>query len=211
MMINLQHTSWLILLLILFIQMVCSCATPRERFEIMEKTELPVYDGEPRSDPLKMRVLFHLMKDGSVSDVRVLSKSGDSNWDMALADSLKKWRFAMDSSDSSVWVSRNIIVHLQPSLLLNLGELTASTKKDADLLYSRLRAGVSFDQLVIEYTEDSTSDISGRYLKNINTSRYPIHVSRMLRELRTGEYSQPVEVYGRYIIFQRFGTQLPSD
>ncbi|MEX2632849.1 MAG: TonB family protein [Balneolales bacterium] len=188
-------------LLLLFI----GCATQRDTFEIIEKTELPLYEGEPVEEPITLRVQFEVLKDGSVVDVRLLSKSEDSNWDHAVADSMKNWKFSSHESDSSVWVQKNIRVQLLPSYILNLGELSIKNEQDANILYSRLRAGVSFQQLAKQVQENSSTGMTSRYLNEINTSQYPSYVSKILIELEVGEISRPVQIGEDYVIFKRFG------
>lgn len=195
---------------LIFLLLTTGCATQRDSQEIIQKTELPIYAGEPREEPIDLNVLFHVMENGSVADVRLLTKSGDKEWDRAVVDSLKKWRFTAHKSDSSVWVSKKLNIHLLQSQIVNLGELVIKNEQDANVLYSRLRAGVSFQQLVSQALENSSDSIRGRYLNEVNTIEYPTHVSKILIELGEGDYTRPVQVDGEYIIFKRFGDNLPT-
>lgn len=207
-----QNAIRLILFCILIINLlITACATHRDLYEIIEKKELPVYEGELTDEPLSLRVLFHVLNDGSVSHVRILKTSGDSQWDSAAADSMLKWRFASNTSDSSIWVSKNITVHLLPSKTLNLGELITSSEHDANVLYSRLRAGVSFLQLMNEFRDNTTTGITGRFPRDVDTAQYPVQVSKILVELETGQFTRPLQVHGKYIIFKRFGNYMPSE
>lgn len=194
-----------------FFVLITGCATQRDSFEIIEKTDLPVYEGELREEPFTLRVLFHVMENGSVAEVRMLTNSGDSNWDSAVADSMKKWRFTAHESDSSIWVPKNVKVHLLQSQILNLGELITKNERDARVLHSRLRAGVSFQHLVRQARENSSAGITGRYLNDVDTAQFPTYVSKILTGLKEGEYSRPVQYDGNYVIFKRYGENMPAE
>ncbi len=188
------------------------CATEREVTHLQKETELPVYEADEEVDQLELSVLFKVKENGSIEDVRLLNTSGISEWDNAAVDSMKKWTFKPPPDDSeSFWFQRRVVVQMQPSYAMNIGELIARNEEEANLLYSRLRAGINFHRLVREAQDNSSIGKGGRYLRNIQTSEYPIDISRKLVELNVGDYTRPVKLGDEYVIFKRFDDNMPDN
>jgi hypothetical protein len=195
---------------ILFLAVIAGCATQREPYRIIEKTALPVYRGNQVDTQLNLRVFFHIMEDGYVDDVRLQTKTGDSEWNRAAADSMKKWRFTTQHPDSSFWLAVNVKVLIVQADLRNLGELIASDRAMAFDLYHRLRSGVSFQQLVNEARTGVPAGVSARYLRDVNIEEYPPAVRSILGDLETGKFTRPVRVGMEYIIYMRFDRDMPN-
>ncbi len=186
------------------------CATLRDPTQIVERTELPIVNIEMEKDELILPVIFQIQEDGSVEKVNMLTTSGDSEWDRMAVDSLMKWRFeAPPPDDNRKLIRKNIRVQLLPQEVMNVGELIAGSEADANVLYSRLRAGISFEQLVSQVADESSIGRSGRYLEDVNTADYPAHISKILIDLNVGSFSRPVQRNGEYVIFKRYGAHLP--
>lgn len=208
---GLDHSIYKVSHFIIISLLVIGCASHRNAHEIIERTEMPVYKGEVGEEPLDLQVMFHILEDGQVKEVQILTPSGDPEWDKAAADSLRKWRFAEPPSDtSSVWVQRNIKVQFLPSQVMNLGELTASSRQDANILYSRLRAGVGFEQLFQQISDNPSNGVSARYLREANTINFPTHVSKELISLNVEQFTRPIQVNGNYVIYKRFADKKPE-
>ncbi|TVQ66334.1 MAG: TonB family protein [Balneolaceae bacterium] len=186
------------------------CTAQRETASPVKTTELPVYEGEEEKDQLEFSVLFLLSEDGSVEDLQLISSSGDARWDSAAVDSLKNWRFPPPSDPEEKLVRRTVRVEIVPSEILNLGELVFQDKNDADLMYSRLRAGASFERMVRETRKGNTIAIEGRFRAEVETAEYPIEISKLLIQLEEGRFSRPVQVNDKFIIFKRYGVFMPD-
>ena len=191
-------------------QVLNGCAAKREASSPVETTELPVFEGERETDYLELSVLFLLSEDGSVEDLQLVNSSGDTRWDSAAIDSIKNWRFPPTSESEKKWVRRTVRIEIIPAEIINLGELIFNSKNDADLMYSRLRAGARFERMVRETQQGNTIAREGRFRAEIETSEYPIEISQILIMLEEGDYSRPVQMNGEYIIFKRYGAFIPD-
>jgi len=186
-----------------------SCTTHQAALE--QQTPLPLFISDEDIDQIELIVLFHVLEDGSFDDVRIVNTSGDSIWDQAAADSMKNWTLTNPNPDSSnYWVRRNVVVNLVQSEVMNIGELISDNKEEADLLYARLRAGESFHRLVNQTRETSSIGKDGYFRKEIQTSDYPAYVAMVLHKLNPGEFTQPINVNGEYIIYMRYGDYFPA-
>lgn len=195
---------------ILFLVVIAACATQREPYRIIEKTTLPVYRGNAVDSQLNLRVFFHIMEDGYVDDVRIQTKTRDSEWDRAAADSMKKWRFSTIHPDSSFWLAVNVKVLIVQADLRNLGELITSDRDTAFDLYHRLRSGVSFHQLVNEARSGVLPGVIGHYVRDVNIDEYSPAVRSILGDLETGKFTRPVRVGMEYIIYMRLDGDVPN-
>jgi TonB family protein len=186
------------------------CTVQKETGAAVKTTELPVFEGEEVKDRLEFSVLFLLSEDGSVEDLHLISSSGDTRWDSAAVDSLKNWRFPPPADAEKQWVRRTVRVEIIPSVTLNLGELVFRDKNDADLMYSRLRAGASFERMVRETQQGNTIALEGRFRTEVESSEYPIEISKVLVQLEEGRFSRPVQVHDKFFIFKRYGVFKPD-
>jgi len=152
-----------------------------------------------------MEVLFHVRRDGSVEEVRLVESSGDPVWDRSAADSMKQWKFALATPDTSLeaqWVRTTLIVQVQEPIVMTLGELTAGTRQEADSLYALLLQGADFTTLAKAVRQESSNQC-GWFLGAINISRYPPHIREALRSLTLNDVTAPLQIDSRYAIFKR--------
>lgn len=203
-------TAIILVSALVFSHALVGCTAQRETTEPIKTTELPVYEGEEKTDQLEFSVMFLLSEDGNVEDLQMISSSGDARWDSAAVDSLKKWRFPPPSDPKEKWVRRTVRVEIIPSETLNLGELVFQDKNDADLIYSRLRAGASFETMVRDTQQGNTIALEGRIRTGVETVEYPVEISKMLVQLDEGRFSRPIQVNDKFIIFKRYGVFTPD-
>ncbi len=189
---------------------VMHCATQRKTYTLFERTELPVFPGETDSGELLLEVLFYINADGSVDDVQLQNTSGYESWDSLALDKMKQWRFKVPEEErSGIILRKNINVQLLPSEILNLGVLIAESENDAKILHNRLRAGINFDRLVRQASENSPLIRDGYYLEEVDTIDFPADLSKILLDLEAGDYSRPVLWEGDFVIFRRYENRLP--
>lgn len=211
-MIVFQHRFFSSILLIGVLSiLVTQCATQGEQYKVDERTELPVFQADMEVDELILTVVFQVNAEGEVKDVRLESTSGDSEWDAMAVDSLKQWRFADPPTDNDlVAIRRDVRMEILTSEEMNLGKLFAHDEEEANVLYNRLRAGISFEQMIRQASEGSSPGKDGYFLEGVNTIDYPTRISKVLSELDVGDYSRPVSLEGDYVIFKRYGDRLPQ-
>jgi len=193
----------------LLLGLVHGCKVTRQVDRDVVTTDLPVYLGPRKTGYLELTALFLVSVDGNVEKVQLANSSGDTGWDEAAIDSMMNWRFPPPSSESKVWLRRTIRVDLIESEKLNLGQISARSLEDAEILYDRLRAGVSFESLLRDSWEAESLVKRGRYLRDMDPTAFPLEVSRQLMALKPGQYTKPIEMHGGYYIFKRYDENLP--
>lgn len=201
--------NYLFLIIILFIW---GCSPPPERTgipmapEIISMTSLPPLTEDSQLKKPELPVIFLIKDDGTVEDVKLLATSGNPDWDNAVIDSLKKWRFTPPIDDIDIngrWIRYRIRIEIEEPVFMNLGEIVAFSKDEADSLYLLLRKKTDFIDLAGHIREGTTETI-GNIIGTVNIARFPEHVRKELRKLRVNQYTQPVRIGDTYIIYKRF-------
>ena len=182
--------------------------TPTDQPALLRMAPLPPLPSVSSLGGVQLSVLFHIMQDGSVQEVRTLGSSGDSQWDSLACQAMKKWRFAAPGRNhvrSDLWVRQMIVVQVQTQepIVMTLGELACSSQREADSLYTLIRNGAGFDSLVKQALGISTSEQSGMY-EPVDIAMYPRRIREELQNLRTDEITRPIRVGNRYVIYKRF-------
>lgn len=174
--------------------------------ELISSVPLPSYPASIPPQGLRMNVLMHIMKDGTVANVRILGSSGDIEWDSLAAQSMKQWRYSSPRQSGNLvnlWMRQLVVVQIQQPIMRVLGALVSSSKREADSLYALLEGGTKFETLA--HHEGSLSPAAnGKYLGSVDISSYPRPVRDELRKLREDEVSRPVRIGEKYIIYKRF-------
>jgi TonB family protein len=135
------------------------------------------------------------LKDGTVENVRILGPSGDGGWDSLAVQAIKQWRYAIPRREGvpiDIWFRQLVVVQIQEPVEMTLGELASSSQREADSLYASLEKGAVLDTLF------------KRRLVTVNIMRYPQHVRETLKRLREDDYTRPLRLGERYIIYKRF-------
>ena len=174
--------------------------------EIISMTSLPPVAPNFPTNGLRLKILFHISGSGSVMDVKLLSSSGDPDWDHTAIDSMKQWRFAatnIDSLSSGRWIRNTIVLQVQEPLVLTLGELTVDNQSMADSLYSLLQNGSNFDAISKQVLPGGSAPI-GRFIGAVDIARYPKHVRDELRKLVLNDCTHPLRIGSKFTIFKRY-------
>ncbi len=188
------------------------CATtqvtesPSDQPELVTMTSLPLVAQNFPTNGLRFKVLFHVMGNGSVTEVRILGSSGDADWDRAAIDSMKQWHFATDklqNAPAGRWIRNTIILQVQEPTVLTLGELNAGSQQEADSLYALLQNGSDFDALIKQVIQGASNPI-GRFIGAVDIARFPKHVRDQVRQLSINEFSRPVRIGSSYTIYKRY-------
>jgi len=178
---------------------------PTDAAHVVSLTSLPPLTSLTAVGGVKLEALFLVRHDGSVEDVRLLESSGDLGWDHTAADSLRRWKFALPSSEGSrqsQWVRTTLIVQVQDPVVMTLGELTAGSRDEADSLYALLNDGADFTALAKE-AHRGIANQCGWFLGTINIARYPRHIRDALRRLAVNDITPPLQTDSHFTIFKR--------
>jgi TonB family protein len=190
---------------------VLGCGTPYEIShdiappELINYVPLPPFRILPDNRPLKLRVMMCVREDGSVEQVRFVQASGDPSWDSLAAQRIKEWRYApplRNGVPTDVWVSQQIVVQFGDPILMSLLYLSAPDKRAADSLYALLSGGRDFETLVREYA-GSARDHLGGSLGAVDVRTLAPRVRDALKQIREGEFTQPLRSGDRYVIYKR--------
>ena len=179
--------------------------------EVVSMSPLPPLASSFPAGVLKLNVLFRVLNDGSVAEVNMLVPTGDPVWDASAIDSMRQWRFTADPHDTLAtdrWIRMAVLVRVEESIVMNLGELIAAGRQEADSLHSLLVGGIDFLTLAKQVRVGSSNTI-GRSLGAIDIARYPRHVRDELRKLRVNGMTEPIRLGGNFVIYKRFALDRP--
>jgi len=77
-----------------------------------------------------------------------------------------------------------------------------SARARAELVSNRVNAGESFEELALEYSDDTVSKKRGGKVGYINRGKFPQEIDNEIFELKEGEITKPFEVDGGYLIIK---------
>lgn len=165
------------------------------QIEIITMAPLPPLTLDKNLFGLKMNLLLHVRRDGTIDNARMIGSSGDLGWDSLALQSVRQWRCApplRDSVPADVWTRQLVIVQVQTPILMTIGHLTSPTKQEADSLYALVSKGVEFDSLFTPV------------LRTVDIAIYPGRVRDQLKRLKEYDITPPLRLGSQYVIFKRF-------
>lgn len=180
------------------------------RPELVHISSLPTLDPFVHPQQLTLNILFCILRDGTVGDLRMLGTSGDAKWDAAAIDSMRAWLFTgvPDATPpEGLWIRQVIIVKAEERLVMTLGELTVASEHEADSLYALLEKGVAFESLLGR--DGAPPRASAAILGPVDISQYPGRVRDKLRDLDVYDVTRPIRVGVHYVIYQRLDHEAP--
>jgi TonB family protein len=188
----------------------CATTPPAEgttpQMELISMTSLPMLPTRFPAGGLRLNVVFRVLDNGSVAELKLLSSSGDENWDRAAADSMKQWHFTPSTQPGPPmgrWMRNVVVVQIQEPTLLTLGQLTALSRQEADSIYALLDHGTDFDSLLKQARPGSSEPI-GFYYGTIDIARFPQQVRAEVQRLGVNNYTEPIRVGTSYFIYKRY-------
>ncbi len=207
-------------LMIVWLVLLWGCATTEDvgqsltRPELVSLTPLPPRRAPRIEQGLKLDVVMHVTKEGTVDEAQFRGSSGDPTWDSLAVEAIKNWKFVSARRNGipvDVWIRQQVTVEFQEPVYMVLSELICSNLREADSVLALLREGADFLLLA--------KQSGGRLLggepglqQGIDLAVFPPAVSTELRRLREGDMTRPIRVGDKYIIYMRVkkGTVLPS-
>jgi hypothetical protein len=144
-------------------------------------------------------------KNGAVKRADLVNSSGDTGWDYLAQQSFMKWEFSpalLDGEPIEVLIRRKIkVAYVEPEVMV-LAEICCKDLKEAEVVYSALRGGTGFNELVKKYSISPSKDNDGMVGK-IDIRYYAKPIRNELTSLSEEEYTKPVAYGEHYVIFKR--------
>ncbi len=202
------------LTLVLVLLLLAGCSTgwqsapPAAQRDLLVIEPLPPLSTPPAARGLQLNVLFHVQRDGTVSEVRFLGQgSGNARWDSLARQAMLRWQFMRIPGDGppiDTWIRQPVIVQVQQSepMVMLLGQIMTAGRKEADSLYGLLAAGASFDVLA-KGSHVATGGRSG-YLGPIDIASFPAEIKAELQSLEANKITEPLRIGDRFVIYKRF-------
>jgi TonB family protein len=175
---------------------------PTTQLELIDMTPLPPLESISYPAGMKLTVLLHVMKDGTVENVRILGPSGDGGWDSLAVQSIKQWRYAVPRRDgvpTDIWFRQLVVVQLQEPIEMTIGELASASLHEADSLHASLEKGAIMDTLFMQT------------LRTVNIMRFPQRIRERLKNLREDDFTRPLRLGEKYVIYKRFGKNVSRE
>ena len=205
-----------ILVLIAVVLLFAGCATTEpaivspDQPELVSMVPLPPFISTYPLGGLHLGMLLHVMDDGKVSEVRLLSTSGNAAWDSGAVQSIKQWRYTAPKREGkpfATWFRQVVAVQFQEPVIRVLGELVVARKEDGDSLYKLIQAGIDFETLA----KQSTLSLQGHcgFLGSVNLATFPKRIRDEVEALKVNDITKPIRVGDRYILYKRFKSNDP--
>jgi TonB family protein len=173
--------------------------------QLLVKYPLPTVPNKAYKPNFEIEMQMLIAENGTVSQVKLLNSSGSNDWDSLAVETIKKWRFSpaiIDNKPVSRWIHQKALVMYTNPLYLNLGEILCKTSSEADSVYTYLKNGVNFSELVMQHSIAVTRDKNGE-LGEVNIYQYSEQISNILVHLNVDEFTKPIQYGYKYIIFKR--------
>jgi hypothetical protein len=172
----------------------------------------PILDGNISIEEVTVNALFYVLADGTVEEVALTDHVISPEWDAAAIDSMKKWKFSKLPSNmdpDGIWLRRVIKVQFEEPNIMDLVFITLDDSTVADSLYSTFNSRSNFIRL-FEQSDIHKFTYEFGIERDQNIAKYPEHVRLELRKLKINNYTRPIRLNNRFLIFQRIETQLPN-
>jgi TonB family protein len=173
--------------------------------QLIYQHPLPSFPKTVPSPFLRIPLEIRVLKDGTVSDVRIISGSGITAWDSAALLAIRQWKYSparISGSPVSIWLHQTAVVQFSEPKFMSLAEIICSGQEQADSAYALLEQGNTFSEAVRRFSVSRSRD-SGGQLGTVNVQIYPEAIKNILTRLDVGEYTRPIPFGEQYAIFLR--------
>jgi parvulin-like peptidyl-prolyl isomerase len=142
---------------------------------------------------------------GDVERAKLLTSSGDAEWDSLAELSLLKWKYSpaiYDGHPIKLLISRKIRVVFAEPIIFSIAEIQLDNREAADSVYQALLNGADFTLLVQNYSTSDSKTNNG-FIGNVNVKHFSEDISFEISKLKEGEFTGPINYGEHYIIFKR--------
>ncbi len=176
--------------------------------QLLEISQLPSVPETIYSPNFVLNTEMLVGVDGSVSNVKLLSSSGDKNWDSLAVVSIERWKFSparLNEKPIPQLIRRKIRVKFATPVYMHLSEILCRTFDYADSAYQALKTGEDFSKVAEHYSIESSNNMKASSLGKVDIYRYPEEIQDQLMKLGENEFTEPISYGENYIIFKRVG------
>jgi parvulin-like peptidyl-prolyl isomerase len=192
-----------------FITSGCSVFQPEEppliQPKLLKQSELPPLTEPTYSNYFEFFCEMQINANGDVEKVKLLTGSGDTNWDSLATLSLLNWKYSpaiYGGHPIKLTVRRKIkVVFVEPTVF-SLSEIQLDNKETADSVYQALLKGTDFISLVLKYSTSDSKTNNG-FIGNVNVKHFSEEISLALSQLKEDEFTKPLSYGEHYVIFKR--------
>ncbi|MBK7630574.1 MAG: peptidylprolyl isomerase [Ignavibacteriales bacterium] len=199
----------IICICLFFIISGCSIFRPEELIliqpKLVEQADLPPLCQPFYTNNLEFYCEMVISCCGKVERAKLLTSSGDSEWDSLAQLSLLKWRYSpavYNEHPIRITIRRKVKVVFDEPKIYSLAEIQLQNSMQADSVYNALLSGSDFALLALNCSI-SDSKIRKGNLGNVNIKHFSNEIRTALNNLDEGEFTEPLTYADHYVIYKR--------
>ncbi len=173
--------------------------------ELLYQHPLPAFPQKYSGIRLRIPLEIRITAEGTVSNVRIVDGSGNEEWDSSAAHSIMSWKYkpaSIAGTPVAIWIHQTAVIRFSEPHSIHLAEILCGSRDEADSAAAQLERGRAFSEVAQSYSQSSSRLTSGE-IGSVNILTYPEKIKKVLAELRTGEWTKPLEYGDQFIIFKR--------
>jgi hypothetical protein len=173
--------------------------------KLVEQADLPPLRQSVYTNNMEFYCEMVISCCGKVERAKLLTSSGDLEWDSLAQLSLLKWKYTpavYEGHPIKLSVRRKIRVVFEDPKVYSLAEIHLQNYYQADSVYKVLVNGTDFSLLALKCSISDSKILNGN-LGNVNIKHFSEDIRIALANLNEGEFTEPL-VYGdHYVIYKR--------
>lgn len=198
-------------IIILFTIFVSGCIPPQTAEEpdtfpiLIHQEPLPPFPVSFNVPEVRLEVKLYVKENGDVGDVEILTSSGNRAWDREAEACITGWKYTPAQTKGKpvgLWIRQIMVLQFRERFSMNLAEIVCRNQPTADSAYSMLETGLEFPSVAQRMSVSGTRTRGGE-LGSIDIRTYPLDIQDRLKKLGLGEYSRPLKLGDRFVIFRR--------
>ena len=142
---------------------------------------------------------------GNVERAKLLTSSGDAEWDSLAQLSFLNWKYSpaiYEGHPIKLSIRRKIKVVFEDPKIYSLAEIQLQNFNQADSVYNALLNGIDFALLAHKCSISESKILNGN-LGNVNIKHFNEDIRIALANLDEGEFTEPLSYGDHYVIYKR--------
>lgn len=199
----------IIFICLFFLISGCSVFQPEESIliqpKLVEQADLPPLRQSVYTNNMEFFCEMVISCCGKVERAKLLTSSGDPNWDSLAQLSLMNWKYSpaiYEGHPIKLSVRRKIRVVFEDPKIYPLAEIHLQNYLQADSVYSALLNGSDFALLAFNCSISDSKILNGN-LGNVNIKHFSDNIRIAITNLDEGEFTEPLHYGDHYVIYKR--------